>query len=134
MKFNAFVKLSIGILIGIAIAQIKTIEPTQLLIGAVILVVIAIFTSSFGQPSSSSRAQSQAGDEGSTGDSVEGTVKWFNTTKGFGFITCEDGEDVFVHHSSIDVDGYKSLREGQKVRMNVTQDPKGPQAENVIPV
>jgi len=60
-----------------------------------------------------------------------GTVKWFNAEKGFGFIEIEQGNDVFVHFSSIEGDGYKSLDEGQRVQFNVTQGNRGPQAENV---
>lgn len=63
---------------------------------------------------------------------VSGTVKWFNDEKGFGFIEQENGPDVFVHHSAIQSDGFRSLKEGQKVSMDVTQGQKGPQAENVI--
>ena len=62
---------------------------------------------------------------------TEGTVKWFNDNKGFGFITPEDGDDVFVHHTSIEGEGFKSLAEGDKVQFEVTQGPKGPQASNV---
>jgi CspA family cold shock protein len=64
---------------------------------------------------------------------VTGTVKWFNDEKGYGFIEQEGGKDVFVHHSAISGEGFKSLQEGQKVTMTVTQGQKGPQAENVIP-
>ena len=63
---------------------------------------------------------------------AKGTVKWFNDQKGYGFITPEDGsKDVFVHHSAIQGDGFKSLRDGQSVEFEVTQGPKGPQATNV---
>ncbi len=63
---------------------------------------------------------------------AQGTVKWFNAEKGFGFIAQEDGgDDVFVHYSAIQSQGYTSLDENQKVEFDVTQGPKGPQAENV---
>lgn len=61
-----------------------------------------------------------------------GTVKWFNTEKGFGFIEVEGGNDVFVHFSAIQGDGFKSLDEGQRVEFNVVQGNRGPQAENVV--
>lgn len=62
-----------------------------------------------------------------------GTVKWFNAEKGFGFIAREDGEDVFVHFSAINVDGYKTLAEGQKVEFETEQGQRGLQAKNVTP-
>ena len=65
---------------------------------------------------------------------MNGTVKWFNSEKGFGFITGEDGKDVFAHFSQIQSSGYKSLEEGQEVSFEITQGPKGPQAENVTPI
>jgi len=61
----------------------------------------------------------------------QGTVKWFNDSKGFGFITSEDGTDVFVHHTSITGGGFKSLAEGDKVSFEVEKGPKGPKAVNV---
>lgn len=64
---------------------------------------------------------------------VNGTVKWFNDEKGYGFISQENGKDAFVHHSAINGMGRKSLSEGQKVTMRITQGAKGPQAENVTP-
>ena len=60
-----------------------------------------------------------------------GTVKWFNADKGFGFITAEDGKDVFAHFSAIQSDGFKSLDEGQKVTFDIEQGDRGPQAANI---
>ena len=65
---------------------------------------------------------------------AQGTVKWFSNEKGYGFICETDGEDVFVHFSAIDGDGYKSLNEGQAVEFEVTDGPKGKQATNVRPL
>ncbi|MFH1258748.1 MAG: cold shock domain-containing protein [Elusimicrobiota bacterium] len=62
---------------------------------------------------------------------VKGKVKWFNNQKGYGFITPESGNDVFVHHSAIQGEGYKSLDEGQEVQFEITKGPKGEQAVNV---
>lgn len=65
---------------------------------------------------------------------MNGTVKWFNAEKGFGFITSEEGNDVFAHYSQIQKEGYKSLDEGNKVTFDVVNGPKGPQAENIVVV
>ncbi|MEZ4836066.1 MAG: cold-shock protein [Caldilineaceae bacterium] len=65
---------------------------------------------------------------------VEGTVKWFNATKGYGFIAQPNGDDVFVHYSAIKMDGYASLTEGQRVELTVEEGPKGLQAKDVIPL
>jgi CspA family cold shock protein len=64
----------------------------------------------------------------------EGTVKWFNSQKGYGFIATADGNDVFVHYSSIASDGYKTLAEGDAVSFDIVQGEKGPRAENVAPL
>ena len=63
---------------------------------------------------------------------ANGTVKWFNEAKGFGFITSEDGSDVFVHYSSISGDGFKTLAEGDRVSFDIEKGPKGPKAVNVV--
>ena len=66
---------------------------------------------------------------------AQGTVKWFNAEKGFGFITQDDGgADVFVHFSAIQIDGFKTLEEGKKVQFDIVDGKKGPQAENVRPL
>jgi CspA family cold shock protein len=63
-----------------------------------------------------------------------GTVKWFNDSKGFGFIEQENGPDVFAHFSAIQGEGFKSLSEGQKVQFTIVDGQKGPQAENIVPI
>lgn len=65
---------------------------------------------------------------------ITGTVKWFNGSKGYGFISREDGDDVFVHYSAIQADGFRNLEEGQRVEFEVEDSPKGPQATNVMPL
>jgi CspA family cold shock protein len=65
---------------------------------------------------------------------AQGTVKWFNPDKGYGFITVDGGEDVFVHFSAIQASGYRSLQEKQRVEFEITKGPKGPQAESVRPL
>ncbi len=64
---------------------------------------------------------------------AEGKVKWFNTRKGYGFISTDDGKDIFVHYSNIAADGYKTLAEGDPVTFDVVDGEKGPRAENVVP-
>jgi CspA family cold shock protein len=63
---------------------------------------------------------------------AQGAVKWFNDKKGFGFIIAEEGKDVFVHHTAIEGEGYKSLKEGEKVQFDVVSGPKGDQATKVV--
>jgi len=65
---------------------------------------------------------------------AEGTVKWFNDSKGYGFISQEEGPDVFVHHSAIQMSGFRSLQENQRVEFDVSEGPKGLQASNVRPL
>lgn len=65
---------------------------------------------------------------------IEGTVKWFNSSKGYGFIARDNGEDVFVHYSAIRSEGYRTLYEDQRVEFSIEEGPKGPQAVDVIPI
>ena len=65
---------------------------------------------------------------------AKGIVKWFNDQKGYGFVTPENGKDVFVHHSAIQCEGYKSLAEGQAVEFEIANGPKGEQAQNVVKI
>ena len=67
-------------------------------------------------------------------DRESGTVKWFNDSKGYGFIQRESGGDVFVHHSAIRIEGFRTLSEGQRVEFQVVQGQKGPAAEDVVPL
>ncbi len=67
-------------------------------------------------------------------DRIVGTVNWFNGSKGYGFISQEDGPDVFVHYTAIEMEGYRNLMEGQKVEFTIEEGPKGLQAANVMPV
>jgi CspA family cold shock protein len=67
-------------------------------------------------------------------ESIVGTVKWFNGSKGYGFISREDGPDVFVHYTAINADGFRNLMEGQEVEFTVEEGPKGLQAANVTPL
>ncbi|GEB18260.1 hypothetical protein AAU01_10150 [Paenarthrobacter aurescens] len=83
-----------------------------------------------GKPTSGTDQRPGEGNKGM----ATGTVKWFNAEKGFGFIAPDDGgPDVFAHYSAITSSGYRSLEENQKVQFDITQGPKGPQAENIQP-
>jgi CspA family cold shock protein len=65
---------------------------------------------------------------------IEGTIKWFNSSKGYGFIEREGGDDVFVHYSAIQAEGYRTLYEDQRVEFSIEEGPKGPQAVDVVPI
>ncbi len=145
MKKN-LLSLAIGIISTAALIKYLTIPANSLLVaGAVILVISLIMMMLNNQNSQNNHnLQSEQHTTQSTTteqanhystnpvieDSVNGTVKWFNKTKGFGFITQENGEDVFVHQTSI---AFRPnvLREGQEVTLSIVMDKKGPQAENV---
>lgn len=129
MKTNPTLLISLGIVVGISLAKLIGNNTFLLLItaGLIILfltippILIKLSRSLVSKKPGNSATRTQA----------EGTVKWFNYKKGFGFIEQENGEDVFVHHNSI-INGKKNpLREGQKVSMDIVQSDKGPQAENV---
>jgi cold shock protein len=83
------------------------------------------------RPSGNWRGLFPEGLSGGTGDMATGTVKWFSPKKGYGFITMEDGQEVFVHYSAIDGNGFRSLEQGEKVQFEVAQGPKGLQASAV---
>jgi CspA family cold shock protein len=88
-------------------------------------VSIGITSVSYAQTSNSNQQSSER---------IIGTVKWFNSTKGYGFLARENGPDVFVHYSAIQGDGYRNLQEGQQVEFSVEQGAKGPQATKVVPL
>jgi CspA family cold shock protein len=98
----------------------------------VVLAVPSPAEAGSGRRTRSSDTSAPAGKEGTP--VATGTVKWFSPEKGFGFITQEDGPDVFVHFSAVQGEGYRNLEENQKVEFDVTQGDKGPQATNVRPV
>ncbi len=132
MKIDSPVLISLGILIGVILAMYIQPVNTALMIAAGLL--IAAFLLSLIR-TLVSRASGKTGHRKkvSSTKQTNGTVKWFNNKKGFGFIEHENGGDVFVHHRSILGSGRKYLREGQKVTMDIVQSAKGPQAENVSP-
>ena len=124
MKINLnILMLSLGIILATILIKYFNISTQHLFIAAGILFVL-----SFVLPSITSNKTSRA--QSNSSNAVSGTVKWFNKTKGFGFITQDNGDDVFVHQTSLAFKG-GYLKEGQAVTMNVVQDQKGPQAENV---
>jgi len=94
------------------------------------LILFLIFSISLSWPLTISAQSSEPVNQAS--ERIIGTVKWFNGTKGYGFIARENGPDVFVHYSAIQGDGYRNLQEGQQVEFTVEQGAKGPQASNVV--
>jgi len=137
MKIDSTILISLGILLGVILA--KFIQPisTALMIAGGLLAISLVLTfiknlarRSANKPKKAKSSKTTA----SSTNQMQGTVKWFNYKKGFGFIEQENGEDVFVHHRSIIGTGRKSLREGQKVLMDIVDGDKGLQAENVNPL
>lgn len=132
MKTHPTILISLGVVAGIALAILLDGDPAKLLIfgGLVIAFIFTVPVLINLARNIGARARKNTKPKTAPGQ-TRGTVKWFNYKKGFGFIEQENGEDVFVHHKSIVSNGRRSLREGQKVSMDVVQGAKGPQAENV---
>ena len=133
MKIHSTVLISLGILIGVVLAMfVQPINTALMIAGG--LVVVSILLSLIKTIAAKNAGRPKRNKRVNTSGQTQGTVKWFNYKKGFGFIEHENGEDVFVHHNSIIGSGRKSLREGQRVAMDIVQSTKGPQAENVSPL
>ena len=134
MKIDSLVLISLGILAGVILTMFLQPITTTLMVAGGILALAIIFSLIKSFARSSSKGSSKKSRVSSSAGQTQGTVKWFNYKKGFGFIEQENGEDVFVHHRSIIGKGRKSLREGQKVLMDIVDGDKGLQAENVSPL
>ena len=133
MKINPTVLISLGIFIGVVLAMfIHTMNTALMIAGG--LVIASILYSLIKVIATKISSTPAGRKKVNTAKQTQGTVKWFNNKKGFGFIERENGEDVFVHHRSIIGSGRKYLREGQKVTMDIVQGAKGLQAENVSPL
>ena len=137
MKIDSTILISLGILLGVILTKFVQPINTALMIagGILVLAIVLTFIKNFARRSASKpRKTKPAARSSASSNQQQGTVKWFNYKKGFGFIEQENGEDVFVHHRSIIGTGRKSLREGQKVLMDIVDGDKGLQAENVSPL
>jgi CspA family cold shock protein len=146
MKIDSMIVISLGILLGVILSELVQTFNTALMIAGALLAIAIITTvikklarKSANKPKKAKPPKPSSSNTASTANTgssnqMQGTVKWFNYKKGFGFIEQENGEDVFVHHRSINGTGRKSLREGQKVMMDVVDGDKGLQAENVNPL
>lgn len=145
MKIDSTILISLGILLGVILSMFVQPINTALMIAggllalAIFLTIIKKLARKSANKPNKARTSSPASTittstDTSSANQMQGTVKWFNYKKGFGFIEQENGEDVFVHHRSIIGTGRKSLREGQKVMMDVVDGDKGLQAENVNPL
>lgn len=140
MKIDSTILISLGILLGVILSMFVQPINTALMIAggllalAIFLTIIKKLARKSANKPKKARSASTATTSTGSANQMQGTVKWFNYKKGFGFIEQENGEDVFVHHRSIIGTGRKSLREGQKVMMDVVDGDKGLQAENVNPL
>ena len=103
--------------------------PARLRLLRQVIAVPDVFPAGFQQPAGSNRSKAE-----NMGEREQGKVKWFNNTKGFGFIEREGAPDIFVHYSAIKSEGYRTLKEGQLVEFTVGQGQKGLQADDVVPV
>jgi len=125
-------------LFGVALAMfVQPINTALMIVGGLLAtaVLISLIQSMASRsPGKPKPSRSEKVKKVDTSNQTQGTVKWYNSKKGFGFIEHENGEDVFVHHKSILGSGRKYLREGQKVAMDIVQADRGPQAENVSPL
>lgn len=140
-KYLNIILIALGLIIASALIRYTSLTADNMLIAGAVLLLLSLFTSflahnqssNSGKSISKTKAKSKPSKtkaKASNGITVDGTVKWFNKTKGFGFITQANGDDVFVHQTSI-ASKPNILREGQSVTMCVVKDAKGPQAENV---
>ena len=138
-KYLNIILIALGLMIASALIQYTNLTANNILIAGAILFALSLLTSFIAHNVSNApekpatKAKKKAPKtqvKASNGKTVDGTVKWFNKTKGFGFITQANGDDVFVHQTSI-ASKPSILREGQSVTMCVVKDAKGPQAENV---
>ena len=141
MKIDSTILISLGILLGVILTKFVQPINTALMIAGGLLALAIVFTliknlaRKISRRPRKAKAKAKATTAASpSSNQTSGTVKWFNYKKGFGFIEQENGEDVFVHHRSIIGTGRKSLREGQKVLMDIVDGDKGLQAENVSPL
>jgi len=141
MKIDSKILISLGILLGVILTMFIENTPFQpintalMIAGGLLALAIALTViKKLARKASSRPRKVKATTSGPSSNQTSGTVKWFNYKKGFGFIEQENGEDAFVHHRSIIGTGRKSLREGQKVLMDIVDGDRGPQAENVSPL